>query len=134
MTIFSGSMPATKLAIAGFDPLFLTARAALAGLLGRAVPVAMPGQRPRRATSPPWPSSRSAWCSAFRCSSALAAGPALHPFHPLSRPAAAGHHVRRAARGRAPIPAFWAGRRRRGLVCGFAAHRGAAGSWARTSP
>lgn len=35
VVIFSGSLPATRVAVAGFDPLFLTvARAALAGLAG----------------------------------------------------------------------------------------------------
>ena len=38
MVIFSGSLPATRLAVADFDPLFLTAaRAAIAGLLGLAL-------------------------------------------------------------------------------------------------
>ncbi len=35
MLIFSGSLPATRIAVAGFDPLFLTvARASIAGILG----------------------------------------------------------------------------------------------------
>ena len=35
--IFSGSLPATRVAVAGFSPLFLTgARAAIAALLGAA--------------------------------------------------------------------------------------------------
>ena len=41
--IFSGSLPATRVAVAGFSPLFLTAaRAAIAALLG-AVPSAVLG-------------------------------------------------------------------------------------------
>ncbi|MBS7543114.1 DMT family transporter [Ancylobacter oerskovii] len=47
--IFSGSLPATRLAVAGFDPLFLTAaRAALAGLLGLAALIVFRQPRPRR--------------------------------------------------------------------------------------
>lgn len=46
--IFSGSMPATRAALAGFDPLFLTvARAALAG--GLALPLLLAFRQPRPA-------------------------------------------------------------------------------------
>ncbi len=45
MLIFSGSLPATRVAVAGFDPVFLTsARATVAGLLGL-VPLALLRQR-----------------------------------------------------------------------------------------
>lgn len=45
--IFSGSLPATRLAVAGFTPLFLTsARAVIAGLLGAALLLALRQRRP----------------------------------------------------------------------------------------
>ncbi|MDR6951386.1 drug/metabolite transporter (DMT)-like permease [Ancylobacter sp. 3268] len=47
--IFSGSLPATRVAVADFDPVFLTvARAAIAGLLGLAMLIAFRQARPRR--------------------------------------------------------------------------------------
>ncbi|KQR31888.1 transporter [Rhizobium sp. Leaf155] len=47
--IFSGSLPATRLAVTGFDPLFLTlARASIAGLLGAALLLAFRQTRPAR--------------------------------------------------------------------------------------
>ncbi len=47
--IFSGSLPATRLAVTGFDPLFLTlARASIAGLLGAALLLAFRQARPER--------------------------------------------------------------------------------------
>jgi len=47
--IFSGSLPATRLAVVDFDPLFLTgARAVLAGLLAAALLIAGQQQRPER--------------------------------------------------------------------------------------
>lgn len=50
MLIFSGSLPATRAAIGGFSPLFLTgARAVIAGLLGGAVLVLLRQARPARA-------------------------------------------------------------------------------------
>lgn len=49
MLIFSGSLPATRLAIAGFDPLFLTvARACIAGALGLALLLVFREKRPER--------------------------------------------------------------------------------------
>jgi drug/metabolite transporter (DMT)-like permease len=48
--IFSGSLPATRVAVADFDPMFLTvARAAIAGLLGLAMLLAFREKRPQRA-------------------------------------------------------------------------------------
>ena len=45
--IFSGSLPATRVAVTGFDPLFLTlARASIAGLLGFALLLAFRQKRP----------------------------------------------------------------------------------------
>ncbi|MGK9233899.1 DMT family transporter [Inquilinus limosus] len=47
--IFSGSLPATRVAVLDLDPLFLTlARAAIAGLLGGAMLLALRPQRPER--------------------------------------------------------------------------------------
>ena len=56
MCLFAGTLPATRLALLGFDPLFLTvARAALAGLVGLIVLIA------RRRRVP----SRSLWLEIF---------------------------------------------------------------------
>ena len=47
--IFSGSLPATRVAVMDFDPLFLTfARAAIAGLLGLVLLLAFRQKRPER--------------------------------------------------------------------------------------
>lgn len=47
MVIFSGSLPATRIAVTGFDPLFLTgARATIAGLIGLACLVLLGEKRP----------------------------------------------------------------------------------------
>uniref|UniRef100_UPI0033426F43 DMT family transporter n=1 Tax=Castellaniella defragrans TaxID=75697 RepID=UPI0033426F43 len=47
MAIFSGSLPATRVAVLGFDPFFVTvARAAIAGLLALAVLLALRVPRP----------------------------------------------------------------------------------------
>ncbi|MEJ8310071.1 DMT family transporter [Agrobacterium larrymoorei] len=49
VVIFSGSLPATRIAVTGFDPLFLTlARASIAGLLGAALLLAFREARPSR--------------------------------------------------------------------------------------
>lgn len=48
MLIFSGSLPATRAAVADFDPIFVTAaRAAIAGLLGLALLLLLRQKRPR---------------------------------------------------------------------------------------
>jgi drug/metabolite transporter (DMT)-like permease len=48
--IFSGSLPATRMAVMDFDPVFLTAaRAAIAGILGLVLLVALRQKRPARA-------------------------------------------------------------------------------------
>lgn len=50
MLIFSASLPATRVAVGGFDPLFLTAaRGAIAGLLALVLVLAIRGERPRTA-------------------------------------------------------------------------------------
>ncbi|WP_421912651.1 DMT family transporter [Mesorhizobium sp.] len=47
--IFSGSLPATRVAVMDFDPIFLTsARAAIAGLLGLALLLVFREKRPKR--------------------------------------------------------------------------------------
>jgi len=49
VAIFSGSLPATRVAVADFDPIFLTiARAAIAGVLAVALLVLLPQKRPER--------------------------------------------------------------------------------------
>jgi drug/metabolite transporter (DMT)-like permease len=49
VVIFSGSLPATRVAVGGFTPLFLTsARAVIAALLGAALLLAFRQQRPSR--------------------------------------------------------------------------------------
>jgi drug/metabolite transporter (DMT)-like permease len=49
MLIFSGSLPATRIAVADLDPIFLTvARASIAGLLGAALLVAFREKRPEQ--------------------------------------------------------------------------------------
>ncbi|MGO4835289.1 EamA family transporter, partial [Rhizobiaceae sp. 2RAB30] len=49
VVIFSGSLPATRVAVADFDPVFLTAaRASIAGLLGVALLVMLRQKRPDR--------------------------------------------------------------------------------------
>jgi len=53
VAIFAGSLPATRVAVADFDPVFLTcARASLAGLLGLALVLLLRQPRPRRADLP----------------------------------------------------------------------------------
>jgi drug/metabolite transporter (DMT)-like permease len=48
--IFSGSLPATRVAVAAFDPIFLTvARSAIAGLLGTVLLITLRQTRPARA-------------------------------------------------------------------------------------
>ncbi|MBA4335558.1 MAG: EamA family transporter [Methylobacterium sp.] len=50
VVIFAGSLPATRVAVADFDPVFLTlARAAIAGLLGLALLLLFREKRPLRA-------------------------------------------------------------------------------------
>ena len=52
--IFSGSLPATRVAVSGFDPLFLTSiRAVIAALLGITLLLVLRQSRPRRADIAP---------------------------------------------------------------------------------
>lgn len=49
MVIFSGSLPATRAAVMGLDPIFVTAvRAAIAGLIGLVLLLVLGERRPRR--------------------------------------------------------------------------------------
>ncbi|PCI05276.1 MAG: EamA family transporter [Hyphomicrobiales bacterium] len=49
VAIFSGSLPATRMAVADFDPVFLTiARAVIAGVVAAALLVLLPQRRPER--------------------------------------------------------------------------------------
>lgn len=65
--IFSGSLPATRVAVADFDPVFLTAaRAAIAGILALGLLFAFRQKRPERGTSSRSSWSRSASSSASR--------------------------------------------------------------------
>lgn len=49
VVIFSGSLPATRLAVTGFDPAFLTlARASIAGIVAMAILVAFQQKKPAR--------------------------------------------------------------------------------------
>jgi drug/metabolite transporter (DMT)-like permease len=53
VVIFSGSLPATRVAVQGFDPVFLTvARAGIAGLLGLCLLILSGERRPARADLP----------------------------------------------------------------------------------
>ncbi|MCK0195827.1 DMT family transporter [Ancylobacter sp. 6x-1] len=53
VVIFSGSLPATRLAVGGFSPLFLTsARAVIAGLIGAALLVLLRQRRPATSDLP----------------------------------------------------------------------------------
>jgi drug/metabolite transporter (DMT)-like permease len=66
--IFSGSLPATRVAVSGFDPLFLTlARATIAGLLGVLLLAALRQKRPTRDDYVPLAivSSASSWAFRF---------------------------------------------------------------------
>lgn len=54
VVIFSGSLPATRVAVADFDPVFLTVtRAAIAGLLGLCLLLVFKQKRPARADAIP---------------------------------------------------------------------------------
>ena len=68
VVIFSGSLPATRIAVGGFTPLFLTsARAVIAACSGPRCFSPSASRGLAGATSPRWPSWRSAVSSASRC-------------------------------------------------------------------
>ncbi len=55
VAIFSASLPATRVAVGGFDPLFLTfARAGIAGLVALALLLFIPQKRPQREDAVPF--------------------------------------------------------------------------------
>ena len=109
--IFSGSLPATRVAVAGFSPLFLTsARAMIAALLGAALLVLLRQARPAR---------RDLVSLTDRCArrrrrlpAADRAGSSAHhvgPFDRLHRPPAAcdGASSAFCAAASDPSPLFW---------------------------
>ncbi len=66
--IFSGSLPATRLAVLEFDPVFLTVvRAAIAGALAVALLLLFKQPRPSRHQSLSLLIVALAWCWVFRC-------------------------------------------------------------------
>lgn len=72
--IFSGSLPATRLAVLDMDPFLLTfLRASIAGLLAIALLAGFRQKRPRASQPCRWPSSRQ---GGDRLSAAHGAGPA----------------------------------------------------------
>ena len=104
VVIFSGSLPATRVAVLEFDPVFLTvARATIAGVLALCLLLLFKEKRPARqsiaAVGHRGPGRGG------RLSAADGAGAAIRDvraFHRLRRPAAAGDRgVRRVARWRA---------------------------------
>lgn len=133
VAIFSGSLPATRVAVAAFDPVFLTfARAGIAGVVALGLLVLLPQKRP----------ARSDLASLFLVSLGVVIGfplltalalkhiTAAHSivFIGLLPLATAGFGVLRA--GEKPRPAFWlfagAGS---ALVAGFALTQDLSASW-----
>ena len=73
MLIFSGSMPATRIAVSGFDPLFLTAmRGSIAGVLGLLLLVVLRERRPARGDLLPLAATAAGVVIGFPLLSALA--------------------------------------------------------------
>lgn len=108
--IFSGSLPATRIAVADFDPVFLTAvRAAIAGLLGLALLLALRQPRPARADVGPLVTVALSVVIGFPLLTALALQhvTSAHSivFIGLLPLATAGFGVLRG--GERPRPAFW---------------------------
>jgi drug/metabolite transporter (DMT)-like permease len=67
--IFSGSLPATRVAVQAFDPVFLTvARAGIAGLVGLGLLLAFRQRRPAAGDLGSLAIVALAWWWAFRCS------------------------------------------------------------------
>lgn len=132
--IFSGSLPATRVAAQGFDPVFLTAaRAAIAGMLGLGLLLAMQERRPAREHLPALAVVSAGVVVGFPLLTALALRhmTSAHSivFIGLLPLATAIFGVIRG--GERPRPAFWAFSALGGaLVAGFAARQGAGGSLA----
>jgi len=73
MLIFSGSMPATRIAVSGFDPVFLTAmRGSIAGVLGLLLLVVLRERRPARSDLLPLAATAAGVVIGFPLLSALA--------------------------------------------------------------
>jgi drug/metabolite transporter (DMT)-like permease len=130
--IFSGSLPATRVAIGGFEPVFLTAaRAVIAALLGAALLLALRQARPARSDLRPLVVVALGVVVGFPLLTALALRriDAAHSivFIGLLPLATAVFGVLRG--GERPRPAFWACSIVGGLsVAGFALSRGGSGS------
>ncbi len=110
VVIFSGSLPATRLAVMEFDPVFLTMiRAAIAAGVGAASAVAVQGKAPR-ARSMGAPADRLPR-RGDRLPPAHRPGPAirnLRPFHCVYRPAPLATAMFGVLRGgERPRPVFW---------------------------
>ena len=128
MLIFSGSLPATRVAVADFDPVFLTvARASLAGLLALLVLTVLQAARPSRTQLRPLAVVAAGVVLGFPLLTAIALQQ-LSSAHallflgllPLST---AGFAVLRG--GERPRAAFWAcALLGSGLVVGYALHQG----------
>ena len=129
VVIFSGSLPATRVAVLGFDPVFLTGvRALIAGLLGLAMLVLLRQPRPERSDIVPLAVVSLGVVVGFPLLTALALQhvPSAHTivFVGLLPLATAIFGVVRA--GERPRPAFWLfSVLGSALVVGYAASQGA---------
>ena len=132
VAIFSGSLPATRVAVADLDPVFLTAaRALIAGLLSLGLLAAFKARRPERRDLAPLVLVAGGVVLGFPLLSALALQhiTAAHSivFVGLLPLATAGFAV--LLGGERPRPSFWAfSLAGAALVAGFALTRGAEGS------
>lgn len=132
VVIFSASLPATRVAVGGFDPVFLTAaRAVIAALLGTVLLLALPQARPRLSDLAPLAVVALGVVVGFPLLTALALRQitAAHSivFIGLLPLATALFGVIRG--GERPRPAFWLFSGLGGLaVAGFAASRGGGGT------
>ena len=130
--IFSGSLPATRVAVQGFDPVFLSvARATIAGLVGLGLLRAIGGRRPAREDLPPLAIVALGVVIGFPLLTAMALRhvTSAHAivFIGLLPLATAIFAVIRA--GERPRPAFWVfAALGSGLVAGFAVHQGGGGT------
>ena len=130
--IFSGSLPATRVAVQGFDPVFLSvARATIAGLVGLGLLRAIGGRRPAREDLPPLAIVALGVVIGFPLLTAMALRhvTSAHAivFIGLLPLATAIFAVIRA--GERPRPAFWAfALLGSALVAGFAVQQGGGGA------
>lgn len=130
--IFSGSLPATRVAVQGFDPVFLSvARATIAGLVGLGLLRAIGGRRPAREDLPPLAIVALGVVIGFPLLTAMALRhvTSAHAivFIGLLPLATAIFAVIRA--GERPRPAFWVfAALGSGLVAGSAVHQGGGGT------